>query len=247
MEVEAPLDAALIVLESGGSTRLAESTLNNIRKAYSHADAAPERADSIWRSDFVALSISARETLMRRVGTLGFSLFRASEAASLGERAARGEIDSSAIAGEINRIRRLPAPYTREITILAAACAAGFFTQTAGGDFGAFGVAFVAAAVGQFVRSIPQLRKLTRAVNILMAATVSAFIGTAGLRLGLSAVAPATLLGSIIYMVPGLSLANGFVDLVSDRHMLVGVERLLNAGFTFLILALALVAADALL
>lgn len=247
LNAEAELDVALLVLENGGSTKLAERTLSNLRKAYDHEAV----VDAIWRSDFVALSVRAESlpqaTIIRNVGTLGFALFRASEAALLGERAARGEVASGQLAGEVDRIRKLTSPYSRWITILAAACAAAFFTQTAGGNHGAFGLAFIAAALGQFVRSQPSMREFTRAVTILIAALISALIGTAGLRLGLAQGVAATLLGSIIYLIPGLSLANGFVDLVSDGHLLVGVERLLNAGFTFLILALALVVADALL
>lgn len=244
LNLEADLDVAVLVLESGGSTKLAEKTLNNLRKT-------DEPAEAVWRSDFVALSVTPeglpRTTIVRSVGTLGLALFRASEAALLGERAARGDVDRNAIAGEVARIRNLASPYSRWITRLAVACAAAFFTQTAGGDYGALGIAFVAAAFGQFVRTLPRLRKVPRTGNVLIAAMISALIGTAGLRLGLAHGTAATLLGSIIYLIPGLSLANGFVDLVSDGHMLVGFERLLHAGFTFLILTTALVVADALL
>jgi len=252
VEVETALDAAVIVLENGGSTKLAERTFNNILTAFrKQGNAANEGVAAVWRSDFVAVSVSPvgspSSTIMRRVASLGFTLVRASEAALLGERAARGEVEATAIASEVERIKTLGSPHNRWLMILAAGCAAGFFTQTAGGDYRALGVAFVAAATGQFVRSLPQVRKVTRAVNISIAAIISALIGTAGLRLGLCEAVPATLLGSIIYMVPGLSLANGFVDLVSDRYMLVGVERLLHAAFVFMILTVAVVAADALL
>jgi len=251
VEVETALVAAVIVLESGGSTSLAERTFNNILKAYSKNDAARARVAPVWRSDFVAVSVSPigspSSTILRSLGVLGFSLFRASEAALLGERAARGEVERAAIASEVDRIKALASPHNRWIIILAAACAAAFFTQTASGDYGAFTVALVAAATGQFVRSSGPVRKLNRAMNISIAAIISALIGAAGLRLGIAHGETATLLGSIIYMVPGLSLANGFVDFVSDGLMLVGVERLLHAGFTFLILTLAVVVAAAVL
>ena len=101
--------------------------------------------------------------------------------------------------------------------------------------------------IGSFVRSLLQARKVGRSVHTFAGALLSTLLATAGLRLGLTATAPATLLGSIIYMVPGIALATGFVDLVSDHHMLAGAERILNAAFIFLILALSLVIADALL
>jgi uncharacterized membrane protein YjjP (DUF1212 family) len=36
-----------------------------------------------------------------------------------------------------------------------------------------------------------------------------------------------------------LPLINGFVDLISHRHLVVGFERMLNAAFLFLVLAIA--------
>ncbi len=165
----------------------------------------------------------------------------------LGERAARGELDADAIRSEIDRIRKLPAPYGRASIVLASACTAAFLTQTAAGDYGSMGVAFVAAGCGSFFRSLLQARRLGRYACTFAAAILSALIGTAGLRLGVTSSVAATLLGSIIYMVPGTALTNGFIDFVSDRHMLAGVERILNAAVVFLILALSLVIADALL
>lgn len=252
MEVDTALDAALIVLESGGATNLAERTFNNVLKGFrQYGDAPDATVASVWRSDFVAVAVSTTRlpsaTFLRRVGALGFALFRASEAMLLGERVARGEVAAASVAGEIDRIKSLAGPYNRWVVILAAACAAAFFTRTAGGDYGALGVALVAAAAGQFMRGLPPFRGVIRTVNISIAAIVSALIGTAGLRLGLSTAVPATLMGSIIYLIPGLSLANGFADLVSERHLLVGVERFLHAALVFLILTLALVIADALL
>jgi uncharacterized membrane protein YjjP (DUF1212 family) len=46
-------------------------------------------------------------------------------------------------------------------------------------------------------------------------------------------------------MVPGLPLINGFVDMVSHKYLIVGLERIANAGFLFLVLAVAIVLAYA--
>jgi uncharacterized membrane protein YjjP (DUF1212 family) len=251
MEINTALDAALIVLENGGSTNLAERTFTNILRSFPNDDDAAQRGvAAVWRTDFVAVSAASGEgpssTVLRRVSSIGMSLFRASEAATLGERAARGELNGANIISEIDRIKKMAAPPIW-VMVLAAACTAALFTQTAGGDYGALGVAFVAAGLGQVARLVLQMRKVGRPFNTFVAAITSALIATAGLRLGVSVSAPATLLGSIIYMVPGIALVNGFIDLVSDRHILVGVERLLHAFLTFMVLTLAIVTADALL
>jgi uncharacterized membrane protein YjjP (DUF1212 family) len=69
---------------------------------------------------------------------------------------------------------------------------------------------------------------------------LSACIACVGLRLGLSQTVPATLVASVIYMVPGLPLINGFVDMVSHRFLFVGLERIADAVFLFLVLAVAI-------
>ena len=47
-------------------------------------------------------------------------------------------------------------------------------------------------------------------------------------------------MASVFYMVPGLPLINGFVDMVSHKYLVVGFERIMNAAFLFLILATAI-------
>jgi hypothetical protein len=93
MHVDDALDAAVIVMEGGGSTSLAERTFNNIHGALAKGTGAPALLGLVWRTDFVAVTIAsgdvASTTVLRRLTTIGLSLSRASEAAALGERAAR--------------------------------------------------------------------------------------------------------------------------------------------------------------
>ena len=103
----------------------------------------------------------------------------------------------------------------------------------------------MAAGIGQFLRSLLQARKLAVAPVTLVCGVLSACIAGVGLRLGLSQTAPATLIASVIYMVPGLPLINGFVDMVSHKYLFVGLERIANAAFLFLILAIAIALAYA--
>ena len=104
----------------------------------------------------------------------------------------------------------------------------------------------MAAGVGQFLRSLLQARKLAVAIVTLVCGVLSACIACVGLWLGLSQMAPATLIASVIYMVPGLPLINGFVDMASHKYLFVGLERIANAAFLFLVLAVAIALAIAL-
>jgi uncharacterized membrane protein YjjP (DUF1212 family) len=69
---------------------------------------------------------------------------------------------------------------------------------------------------------------------------ISATLAGLGLRLGLSPTVAPPLIASVFYIVPGLPLINGFVDVVSYKHLFIGVERIASAAILFLALALAI-------
>ncbi len=235
--VERALDLSLIVMRNGGSTILAEKTFRNVLKAYGLID-----ISAAWRLDLVTASGGAegRSSMVTRpVGPIGINLVRASEAAALAERAARGEVGTAALDPEIARLKDLAPPYGRWVMMAAAAYTAAAASQILGRDWGALGITFVAGGIGQFFRSLLLARKLAPAPVTLVAAVISASLAAAGLRAGLSQAAPATLIASVFYMVPGLPLINGFIDAVSHRHLFVGLERMANAAFLFMILAVA--------
>src|SRR5512137_2387890 len=118
--VERALDVALIVLQNGGPTGLAERTFENILKGYKQ-----DGVSAAWRLDFVAVSSTAEgqsSAVLRSVGPIGVNLVRASEAVVLGERVARGELDADALVSEIGRAKALALPYSRWVLMAAAAC-----------------------------------------------------------------------------------------------------------------------------
>jgi uncharacterized membrane protein YjjP (DUF1212 family) len=241
--VEKALDVALLVMQNGGSTVMAERTFENILKGFKQ-----DGVSAAWRLDFVAATSTAEgrsSAVLRPVGDTGVNLVRASEAAVLGERVARGEVSTAALDSEVERIKALVSPYNRWVMIAAAACTAAFFSQIPGGDWGAFGIAFVAAGVGQFLRSLLQARKFAVAPVTLVCGVLSACIAGVGVRLGLSQTVPATAIASVIYLAPGLPLINGFIDMVSHKHVFVGLERMERAAFLFLVLAIAVALAYA--
>lgn len=236
--VEIALDLASIAIKNGGTTTMAERTFNSILGRFEK-----DRIFAAWRLDFIAASSVSGEqplTVLRSLGPIGINLARASEAAVLGERVAKGEVDAQGIIAEVERIKALPPPYGRWWLVAAAACCGATFSQIPGGDWGALVIAFVAAGIGQFFRSMLQARQFAVAPVTLVCGVLSACLAAAGLRLGWSHTAAATLIASVVYMVPGLALINGFIDVVSHKHLLVGLERIANAAFLFLALAIAI-------
>jgi uncharacterized membrane protein YjjP (DUF1212 family) len=236
--VDMALEAALLIIRNGGSTVAAERSFYSILKGCRTAG-----VSVIWRLDFSAATrtVGGRSsTVLRPVGTIGVNLTRASAVTVLAERVEHGTVALADFGAELERIKQLPSPYNRWVLLGAAACNAACFSQLAGGDWGSLGIAFVAVGAGQFLRSHLQARKFAVASVTLICGVLSALVASVGLRLDFSQVVPATLMASVIYMVPGLPLINGFVDMVSHRHLIVGVDRIMNAAFLFLILATAI-------
>jgi uncharacterized membrane protein YjjP (DUF1212 family) len=240
--VTAALDLAAVVLQNGGSALMADTTLKNVLKGFGEAGVA-----TVYRQDFIAASSFANGqawTVLRPLSPAGLHLVRASEAATLSERVARGEVDTVDFESQLGRIKQLASPYNRWTTTLAAACAAAAFSRSTGGDWRGMGVVLVAAAVGQLVRALLQKRNFSRYAVTFICALISGFLAVAGLRLGLTAVAGATLIGSVVYMVPGVPLINGFVEIASGKHLFVGLQRLLDATSLFFILTVAVAIAN---
>ena len=236
--LETALDVALAILRHGGSTRMADRAFHDALRGGGGTTAAVA-----WRLDFVAAHSSDGLSILRPVGPIGVNLSRASEAAVLADSIAGGRTDMVTARREIERIVTFAPPYRAWMMIAAAACAAAAFARVSGGDLGAVFVAAIAASIGQLLRA--QLRRLhLPAVPVTLACGfVSAWIAAIGLRLGVTESAIGALIGSIIYMVPGLSLINGFVDIVAEKFQIVGIERIVEAVFLFVVLAIAVASA----
>lgn len=246
--VDMALDAGLVVMQNGGSTVAADRVFSNVLTGCDQ-----HGVTAVWRLDFVASRAETQtesSSVVRPVGTTGVNLSRVSETMRLAERLAKRQSAAAEFVTEFERVKTLPSPYNRWVMIAAATGAAGTFSQVAGGDWGSLAIAAMAAGVGQFFRSRLQARKVAVAPVTLVCGVLSALIAGVGLRLNVSHAAPATLIASVVYMVPGLPLINGFIDMTSHKYLLVGMERVFNAAFLFSVLAIsiaiAIVAARAL-
>jgi uncharacterized membrane protein YjjP (DUF1212 family) len=88
--------------------------------------------------------------VLRPVGAIGVNLVRASAAEVLGERMARGEVDTDALISEIERVKALAPPYNRWVMLAVAPCSAAFFSQIPGGDWGHSALPLSLWALGSF-------------------------------------------------------------------------------------------------
>src|SRR5678816_4261416 len=78
--IENALDTAIIVMQNGGSTAMAESTFRNMLNGSDDSE-----VFSTWRLDSAEVSFNdgGPKTIMRPVGNIGANLLRTSEAIQL--------------------------------------------------------------------------------------------------------------------------------------------------------------------
>jgi uncharacterized membrane protein YjjP (DUF1212 family) len=240
------LDVALVVMEHGGSAVMADRAFRGI------LDGHGKQADvsTLWRSDFVAVTRSVNgenRTTFRPLEAGTVDLRRVYEAVVLADRVAKGTTGVTEIADELRKCKELAAPYHPGWTIVASATAAACFAEFIGGDWGSFPLCLAAGAVGQSVRLVLNARGLGTAPVTLICAMLSASIGALGVRAGLSATAAPVLIGSVGYMIPGLLLVNGFIDVGTYRYLSVGAGRIAGAAFLFVLMAIGIAVAESLL
>jgi uncharacterized membrane protein YjjP (DUF1212 family) len=241
--LDAALDVALIVIENGGDTGSADRTFDKVFTSLTH-----QRANTLWRSDFVMATTEAEgqpHTRFRHIDPLGVNLERVTEALALAGRVAGGQADPASVAEDARRIKTMRSHYPLALVVLASAFAAGFFSDLIGGDWGSFVICFIAGGITQLLRARLQLRNLPSSAINVICATAAALISAAGLRAHISDLVAATLIGSVAFMIPGLALVNGFVDVASPRYLSVGVQRIANAVLTFVFLAIGIAIGDA--
>jgi uncharacterized membrane protein YjjP (DUF1212 family) len=242
-EVDLALDAAAMLIQSNAGTNVAARMFQCVLQGLGRPGfAIAPRLDLLTAVGRVE---GRPVTVARPVGAVGTNLLRVSEGARIGERLARGKADRTMLRAEMDRLQRLPVTYPRWIVVLASGAAAACFTRIAGGDWGAFCIALVAAVVGQAVRLGLVERNALFGIVTFVAGLAAAVVAAAGLKLGLSRTAPAAVIASIVFLVPGLMLINGFMDVVSGRYLPIGLERLANALYLFLLLTLAIAIARA--
>lgn len=122
-------------------------------------------------------------------------------------------------------------------TLVVVGLANASFCRLFGGDWTAIGIVFTSTLVGFAVKQ----RMQTHGVNHFLVFACSAFVAslcaTAALRFDCTAeIALAT---SPLFLVPGVPLINGVIDIV-EGHVLIGLSRLVNALLLIICIAAGL-------
>ena len=122
-------------------------------------------------------------------------------------------------------------------TLLVVGLANASFCRLFGGDWTAVGIVFTATLVGFAVKQRMTAHGINHFLVFVASAFVASLCATAALRFDCTAeIALAT---SPLFLVPGVPLINGVIDIV-EGHVLIGVSRLVNAMLLVVCIAVGL-------
>lgn len=112
------------------------------------------------------------------------------------------------------------------LVVLLVGLANASFCRLFGGDLGAVLVVFISTMVGFFLR----LQLQHRGINHFIVFTTSAFVASfcASSALLFDATAETAIATSVLYLIPGVPLINGVIDIL-EGHTLTGGSRLIQA------------------
>lgn len=238
---ESALRAAVMVIEKGGSTEYADDVFWRIISKSGAKDVVV-----IWRLDNVIMSYYNGEntvTFVKQVKGIGTDLTAVSEIIELSEDISEGKKELSSLNNEIERISRLKPLHSSLTLILTAAFAAAFYSKFHDGSIADVSMVFLSAVAGQALRIKLKMKEMNDGMITLICGMLSAGITSIVLHFGYGRVEMPTMIGSLIYLVPGLLMINAFVDMTRQKFIFIGTQRIVNALFLFMILALDILVA----
>lgn len=122
-------------------------------------------------------------------------------------------------------------------TLFLVGFANASFCALFGGDWTARGIVFSATLIGFYLKQVMQKKHINHYIVFVVSAFVASLVASSALTLDTTAqVAIAT---SVLYLVPGVPLLNGVIDIV-EGHVLTGCTRLIQALLLVLCISVGL-------
>jgi len=121
--------------------------------------------------------------------------------------------------------------------LLLASLANASFCRLFGGDWCSTGIVFTATMAGMFLKQKMSATSLNHFVIFIMSAFIASLCASTSLIFDTTSdIALAT---SVLFLVPGVPLINGVIDIV-EGHTLTGFARLTQAGLLIICIAIGL-------
>jgi uncharacterized membrane protein YjjP (DUF1212 family) len=159
-----------------------------------------------------------------------------SELSSLSWKAYDKQLPPAVLREEYNRIKATPKMAFHWVLLLVGLANASF-CRLFGGDWSAVGIVFMATLAGFFTRRQMQNKQINHFIVFIVSAFVASMCASAALLFETTAeIAIAT---SVLFLIPGVPLINGVIDIV-EGHALIGGSRLIQAFLLIICIAVGL-------
>lgn len=122
--------------------------------------------------------------------------------------------------------------------LFMASLANASFCRLFGGDIWAMLITFTATMIGFFTRQHLTRKKVNHYIVFIVSAFVASICASTALALGIET-AEIALATSVLYLVPGVPLINGLID-ITDGHIQIGISRLVNAFMLIICIAIGM-------
>jgi len=135
-----------------------------------------------------------------------------------------------------NKIISSPSIHPLFVLVMASLANASF-CRLFGGDWCSMGIVFSSTMAGMFLKQKLQATPLNHFIVFILSAFVASLCASTSLIFDTTSdIALAT---SVLYLVPGVPLINGVIDIV-EGHTLTGFSRLTQAGLLIVCIAIGL-------
>ena len=145
----------------------------------------------------------------------------------------------------LDEIRRRYAELTSKpridpiFVLLTVGLANASFCRLFGGDWTAMAIVFTSTLVGFAAKQRMQAHGVNHFLIFIVAAFTASLCASSALRFDCTA--ETALATSVLFLVPGVPLINGVIDIV-EGHILIGCSRLINALLLIICIAIGLAA-----
>lgn len=230
VEVVAHLSLAVgrVLLLNGADTAQVEEAVIRLAAAYGC------EARLLVTYETLVLTIVAgayfRTKIGHRVPAMNVGMTAVTAVNRLVEDAVRGGLDPAAARLALEAIETRAPEYSRWMVVVALGLTAASLSRLFGGDWAAFGVAWLAGAFGTWVRQELGKRRANPLAIPFLAAGLSGVVGGVAVASGYSATPSLCLVAPGMIIVPGVPLINGLQDMIRN-HMTLGISRV---GFAML-------------
>ena len=218
--------AGEVMLSSGAETYRVEDTMLRILQKCGF-----ENVESFATSTGIFASAAAKDsaavTMVRRVKTRSNNFQKIASVNEVSRNFVDGKLNISEAAIKLEKIRAM-SPYPTWLRVIGAAVAALCFTSMLGGGWGDSVNAFAAAFLMQIPCLFLESRNVAAVLRNICGGAFAALFAMILLNVGIGGNINAIIIGTIMPLVPGLSLTNAIRDIL-EGDFLSGSARILDA------------------